>query len=192
MRTKEKIMKRILSMLVWVLMFSVVSVGPVFLAQAKPLDDALVAYDAEDYSKALKLFKPLAEQGDAQAQVKLGRMYLHSRGVAEDFKEAAQWFHKAAEQGHAGGQLELGGMYNMGRGVEKNSVEAYKWGSLSADQYWNDGNWPLWLLGSFTNLLNGFGLPDDQKKEADEWIKNWKPKKIGQGTSTGSLQGGKI
>ena len=170
-------MKRILNILICILMVSVVSAGPIVLAQAKPLDDALAAYDAEDYSKALKLLKPLAEQGEAQAQIKLGWMYLQSKGVSEDFKEAFKWFHKAAERGHADGQMALRGMYNEGQGVEKNFVEGYKWGCLSANQYWNDGNWPLWLIGSFTNMLQGFSLSDEQKKEADEWVKTWKPKK---------------
>ena len=45
--------------------------------------------------------KAKAEEGDANAQHKLGAMYRHDEGVDQDFKEAAKWFRKAAEQGDA-------------------------------------------------------------------------------------------
>ena len=39
-----------------------------------------------DYATALKEWKPLAEQGDAEAQINLGVMYNHGWGVPQDFK----------------------------------------------------------------------------------------------------------
>ena len=39
-------------------------------------DAGLQAYDAGDFATALKEWTPLAEQGDADAQNKLGVMYL--------------------------------------------------------------------------------------------------------------------
>ena len=38
-------------------------------------DDGWAAYEAGDYATALKEFRPLAEQGDAEAQYWLGLMY---------------------------------------------------------------------------------------------------------------------
>ncbi len=59
------------------------------------------AYDRGDYATALKEWRPLAEQGDANAQFNLGSMYEYGEGVPQDDKEAARWFRLAAEQGYA-------------------------------------------------------------------------------------------
>jgi TPR repeat protein len=46
-------------------------------------EDAEAAYKAGDYQKALRLYKPLAEQGHAGAQFGLAITYLEGRGVPE-------------------------------------------------------------------------------------------------------------
>ena len=48
-----------------------------------------------------------AEQGDADAQNKLGDMYYDGEGVARDYAEARRWYRKAAEQGFADAQYNL-------------------------------------------------------------------------------------
>ena len=48
-----------------------------------------------------------AEQGNAEAQYKLGICYFLGRGVEKDPAKAVRWFKKAAEQGHANAQLLL-------------------------------------------------------------------------------------
>ena len=63
------------------------------------------------------------EQGDADAQYKLARMYAKGEGVPEDDAEAVKWFRKAAEQGHAESQFLLGAMYALGEGVLEDDVE---------------------------------------------------------------------
>ena len=45
-----------------------------------------------------------AEQGDADAQYELGRMYIVGDGVPQDYDEAFRWFWKSAEQGDAKAQ----------------------------------------------------------------------------------------
>jgi len=42
----------------------------------------------------------LAEQGNAEAQYKVGEMYEMGKGAAKDLKKAHQWFEKSAKQGH--------------------------------------------------------------------------------------------
>ncbi len=39
-----------------------------------PLDDAVAAYDRGDYETAIRLIRPLADQGDADAEFDLGVM----------------------------------------------------------------------------------------------------------------------
>ena len=49
---------------------------------AGPLEDAGAAYDKGDYATALRLLRPLAEQGNAQAQTSVGAMYAKGKGVS--------------------------------------------------------------------------------------------------------------
>ncbi|MSO74665.1 MAG: sel1 repeat family protein, partial [Alphaproteobacteria bacterium] len=91
---------------------------------AGPYEDANAAYERSDYATALKLWRPLAEQGDADAQYKLGWMYRDGQGVLQDYAEAARWYRKAADQGDAWAQTNLGWMYNHGQGVAQDHAEA--------------------------------------------------------------------
>ena len=50
---------------------------------AGPYEDALAAYDRGDYATALRLMRPLAEQGNARAQFNLGVMYTKGQGVPQ-------------------------------------------------------------------------------------------------------------
>lgn len=68
-------------------------------AFAGPLEDADAANKRADYAAALKLISPLAEQGDAGAQRRMGDMYASGRAVTVDYTEAEKWFQKAAAQG---------------------------------------------------------------------------------------------
>ncbi|MBN2143302.1 MAG: sel1 repeat family protein [Candidatus Aureabacteria bacterium] len=97
-------------------------------------DSGLKAYSNGDFQKALKEWKPLAEQGDAQAQHNLGVMYGKGKGVQKSDAEAFKWFLKAAEQGYAKAQSNLGVLYATGAGVEKNLGEALKWYTKAAEQ----------------------------------------------------------
>ena len=90
---------------------------------AGDFEDALVAAKAGDFQKAFRLWKPLAEQGDARAQRNLGLMYEYGDGVPEDDVKAVYWFRKAAEQGAAIAQTKLGLMYANGDGVPKDSAK---------------------------------------------------------------------
>lgn len=86
------------------------------VAAAGPLEDGIAAYESSDYKTALKLLRPLAEQGPAMAQVNLGAMYVEGAGVPQDYAEAVKWIRLAAEQGEAEGQLLLGGIVRLRQG----------------------------------------------------------------------------
>lgn len=69
---------------------------------AEPKSDGLRAFDVGDYATASALLRPLANEGDADAQNALGKMMLAGGpGVARDNGAALAWFRKAAAQGHA-------------------------------------------------------------------------------------------
>ena len=59
-------------------------------------DEGLAAYRRGDYATALREWRPLAEQGDADAQYNLGVMYEHGQGVPQDYAHAHMWYNLAA------------------------------------------------------------------------------------------------
>jgi TPR repeat protein len=59
---------------------------------AGPYEDAVAAYNRGDYATALRLLRPLAEQGDVVAQFNLGTMYANGHGVSQNYAEAAKWY----------------------------------------------------------------------------------------------------
>jgi uncharacterized protein len=96
------------------------------------LSDGASAFRRGDYVIAFRKLRPLAERGDAEAQVILALMYQQGSGVPQDAVMAAHWYLTAAEQGHVGAQYQLGLLYNKGHGVPANTVLAYKWLNLAA------------------------------------------------------------
>ncbi len=65
-------------------------------AVAGPFEDGVRAYKGGDYATALRLWRPLAEQGEAFAQYNLGNMYRNGRGVPRDYVQAHMWLNLAA------------------------------------------------------------------------------------------------
>ena len=82
--------------------------------------DALIKNDIQRLTKA-------AEQGQVDAQYKLGICYEYGRGVIKNLEIAVQWYAKAAEQGNAFAQDRLGQCYEYGKGVIKNLEIAIEW-----------------------------------------------------------------
>ena len=52
---------------------------------ADDFQDGLDAYDRKDYQEAVKWFRLSAEQGDANAQSNLGKVYHNGQGVPQDY-----------------------------------------------------------------------------------------------------------
>jgi hypothetical protein len=143
---------------VWLMLLTVAGT-----AVAGSLEDALSAQRRGDYATALRLYKPLADKGDASAQYSLGTMYEAGQGVPQDYGEAAKWYRKAAEQGDAHAQNNLGTMYEVGQGVPQDYGEAAKWYRKAADQ---GAARAQYNLGSLYDT--GQGVPQDYV-EAYKW-----------------------
>ena len=120
------------------------------------LQDATDAYNRQDYETAYKLILPLAEQGDADAQVLLGVMYDKGQGVPQDYKNSIKWYRLSAEQGDAQAQYNLGSMYSNGLGVPQDYQEAVRLYRLSAEQGHGGAQSNLGLM-----YANGLGVPQD-------------------------------
>lgn len=63
---------------------------------------AVFAGPFEDAALALRLLRPLADQGNALGQFNPGNMYDNGQGAPQDYAQAHMWFNLAA----AGSQLE--------------------------------------------------------------------------------------
>lgn len=96
-------------------------------AQAAPIDDAYIAVLKRDYTAAMGLLLPLADQGDAVAQYTVGVIMDGGFGNAEQqSNDAPKWFRRAADQGHPEAQTLLAKHYVEGRGVPQDFGEARK------------------------------------------------------------------
>jgi TPR repeat protein len=101
------------------------------LSFSNDLADGNAALERKDYNLALQKFKSSAEQGNPNANIKLGNMYDGGLGVSQDLKEAIRYYKIAARQGHPLGFIFVGAMYENGQGVERNLREAARWKNLA-------------------------------------------------------------
>jgi len=140
------------------------------------------AYGRGDYRTALNEFRPLADQGQAQAQDYLGQMYANGQGVPQDHVEAIRWLSLAAEQSLPIAQYHLGLMYQKGRGVPQHYAQAAQWYRLAADHGHVAARASLGLL-----YLDGLGVP-----QSYEEAKHWLHLAAGQGNALAQLQLGNL
>jgi TPR repeat protein len=96
-------------------------------------------------------WRDAADQGDPEAQTRLGVLYSEGQGVERNYETAAGWFLKAAEQGDIYAQNNLGDMYDSGQGVDQDFGEAAKWYRKAAEA---DDSYAQHRLGE----LHGEGL----------------------------------
>ncbi len=66
-----------------------------------------------------------AEQGDAEAQFKLGEVYMQGKEIPRNDAEFVKWWRKAAEQGHPAAQTGL--YFHFSFGSPEDRAEGGKW-----------------------------------------------------------------
>tara|TARA_R110000782_G_scaffold57256_2_gene119417 strand:+ start:2503 stop:3681 length:1179 start_codon:yes stop_codon:yes gene_type:complete len=128
---------------------------------AASYEEGKQAYLKKNYALALEILKPLAEQGDSQAQITMGLMYDYGHGVEKSPAESIKWYLMAAEQGVPLVQHDIGVKYFQGQGVEQNYLEAAKWWEQSANSGIADSQFNLGLM-----YYRGIGIPKDYVKAA--------------------------
>lgn len=124
-------------------------------------DEGLTAYNKKEYLSALQEFKPLAEQGSADAQNALGVMYENGFGVEKNDGQAIRWYRQAAEQGNENAQFNLGVLFDN----RQDYTEAVRWYRKAAEQGNKSGQA---RLGSLYVL--GQGVAAD-KVQAIQWFR---------------------
>jgi TPR repeat protein len=131
-------------------------------AWAGPLEDGVEAVNRGDYAAALRLLRPLAENGNPDAQINLGNMYFDGNGVPQDNAESVKWYLLAADHGSADAQIALGFLYEYGEAVPQDYVQAHKWFDVAGSSLYRDT-----LAAKMTPA---------QIAEAKELAREWKPK----------------
>jgi uncharacterized protein len=128
-------------------------------------DDGLAAYERGDYAAALTAWLPLAERGDADAQLRVGQMLRDRQGVRwRDFEQAAAWFRSAALQDRAEAQYALARLHYEGFLVPGDAAEMWVMLGAAARQ---DHAGALLTLGVIHEY--GFGSIDADLSEALKW-----------------------
>ena len=123
-------MKSVFHCLGWMIALAILLNGPVWGGY----EDGEEAYLQGDFPTALQIWKPLAEEGNAEAQNMLGYMYRFGEGVEPDYELARKWYRRSADQGNATAQNNLGVMYRLGLGGDRDFKEAFYWFRRAADQ----------------------------------------------------------
>ena len=110
--------------------------------------------------------KKQAEQGNPDAQSKLGVMYATGVGMKMDKKEAVKWYKKSAGQSDPVGMWNLAFMYIKGEGgLEKDYMKARNLFRYSAELGFANAQYDLGIV-----LLDGVGGEPD-KADAVKWFK---------------------
>ncbi|HEY1607286.1 MAG TPA: SPOR domain-containing protein [Allosphingosinicella sp.] len=104
------------------------------------------AWQRGDFAAAVGEWRPLADQGDADAQYNMGQAYKLGRGVTQDIDIAQSWYEKAAQQGHPQAAANLG-LILFQKGEKQ---KAMPWLKMAADA---DDFRAEYVLG--TALFNG-------------------------------------
>ena len=121
-------------------------------AAAPSVKDGIEAWQKRDFTTAVAIWRPLGEQGDADAAFNLGQAYRLGRGVDTDLGAAQKWLEQAARAGHNDAQTTLG-LLLLDSG---NRDAAMPWLKSSAER----GD-PRALLVYGTALFNGDGVNRD-------------------------------
>lgn len=142
----------------WMLATAAALAGSTAFAQPRPAADGndvragIAAWQAQDYDGAVRIWRPLADRGDADAQYNLAQAYFLGRGAAQDMNLAERYYERAARQGHEDAQANYGLLlFQNGR-----RREAMPWIERAAGR--GDAR-AQYVLG--TALYNGDVVPQD-------------------------------
>lgn len=100
---------------------------------ATELEDGFQAFTAGNYEQALRLWLPLAEKDNNDAQYNLGILYQKGLGVEKNLKTAFIWYKRAAANGNTDAMYNLGIMYDQGKVIYRSAKDATKWWQKAAE-----------------------------------------------------------
>lgn len=110
------------------------------------------------------LFYPKAQQGDSEAQRRIGLCYLFGTGIERDAREGREWIAKAAVNENTEAQYDMGVIYRDGYGVKENYEEAAYWFRKAA----RNGN-AMAQLSTGLLFYDGKGVQQDYRIAAENF-----------------------
>lgn len=119
---------------------------------AQSVNAGIDAWQKADYASAVAIWRPLAEQGNADAQFNLGQAYRLGRGVPANLATAKSWLEKAANQRHVDAETTLGLLLFQ----NGDQAPGLKWLRMAAEQ-----GEPRAMLIYGTALVNGDSVTQD-------------------------------
>ncbi|RPG50588.1 MAG: sel1 repeat family protein [Gammaproteobacteria bacterium TMED1] len=126
-------------LLIYLILSSSMLLADVFVA-------GLNAIDRSHYASAYRSFKPLAENGVAEAQNNLGFLYQNGFGVKRNYNTAIKWYELAADQGLPEAQHNMGMLNYWGYGLSQSYSHARRWFTKSANQGLSDSHYMIGLI----------------------------------------------
>ena len=149
-------------------------------------DDYIVGinwYKQWNYQIAAKFWKPLAKEGDCDAQYALGLLYFEGLGVGQSYDKAIDLWTRSADQGQAQAQISLGIVYSRsslpytsldcrrGCGQGKDPLKAYRWFGIAGEI----GSPHEMQVAQDSLKKIVVEMTPEQIKEGDVLVDSWKP-----------------
>jgi hypothetical protein len=119
-------------------------------------DRATELYKLGDIKGAVSWLEKSARQGNPQAQLQLGNLYLKGAGVARNFTQARKWLETAANNGNAFAMHNLAVLYCGGEGRKPDHARASDWFRRAAERGVVDSMFNLALA-----YADGLGVEKD-------------------------------
>ncbi|KAA8497519.1 Secretory immunoglobulin A-binding protein EsiB [Porphyridium purpureum] len=132
------------------------------------LEKVVLESDGGTEDDGVRRIRELAEQGDPDAQVRLGQYYESGKGgLRLDMSLALEWYRRAADQFHAPGEYEMGVNYYHGDGgLPEDERTAIYWFHRAAKQ----GHAPAQFWYGFFHEFGKGGLAINEI-EAAKWYR---------------------
>ena len=99
----------------------------------------------QEYSNRL-MMHAASYFGDADAQYRVGKIYLEDEALGASSLQSARWLSLAARKGHAAAQAQLGDLLFNGEGIAADPVEGLMWLTVASrraagtpDEQWIQG-----------------------------------------------------
>jgi hypothetical protein len=144
------------------------AVLPPAAVAADELGRGIAALEAGNAKEALAILQPLADRGNADAQLRLALMYYNGHGVKENEAQAVELLRRSAKSGNVEAMYQLGNVFTFGQQaagmVDDADLEAARWYHQAALAGNRDAQYSLGLA-----FMSGKGVVKDSK-EAAYWM----------------------
>lgn len=118
----------------------------------------------EAYSNKLILYAA-SFFGDADAQYKVGEMYLDEQELGDNALMSARWLNLAARKGHAPAQAKLGDMLFNGEGLGPDPIQGLMWLTVASHRAAGTPD-EAWINDLLNNAVS-IATPDERKKATE-------------------------